>query len=173
MADSPYVHWETARAGFTTTDAAYREFVRAARLRPLIATQIRRLREGADLVAVGAFIRTAFFDAAVAPGVADAIAQGYHELGGPEAELTVGCVAADELLDEFLTGPQEIFFHVKGDHTLLAACKRCWGSAFTDRAILYREVRGIDHLSVTPWVGLELTAAAVPDCEPVLISAAP
>jgi phosphoenolpyruvate synthase/pyruvate phosphate dikinase len=173
MVDSPYVHRESSGAGFTTTDAAYREFVRAARLRPVIATQIRRLREGADIVAVGAFIRTAFFDAQVAPDVADAITHGYHELGGPEAELTVGGVAADELLDEFLTGPQEVFFHVKGDHTLLSACKRCWGSAFTDRAILYREVRGIDHLSVTPWVGIESMTTPAPTCEPALITASP
>jgi pyruvate,water dikinase len=137
----------------------------------LIATQIRRLRQGADIVAVGAFIRTAFFDAQVAPDVADAITQGYAGLGGPGAELSVSCVAADEPLDEFLTGPQEAFFHIKGDHPLLSACKRCWGSAFTDRAIIYREVRGIDHLSVTPWVGIELMPAPVPENELVLISA--
>ena len=48
MADSPYVHWETAGAGFTTTtDAAHREF-----------------------------IRTAFFDAQVTPDMADAISHG-------------------------------------------------------------------------------------------------
>jgi phosphoenolpyruvate synthase/pyruvate phosphate dikinase len=171
MADSPYVHREIAGARFTTTDAAYREFVRAARLRPLIATQIRRLREGADIIKVGALIRTAFFDAQVAPGVVAAIADAYRDLGGPEAGLSVSCVAADEPLDEFLTGPQEIFFHVKGDHTLLSACKRCWGSAFTDRAIIYREVRGIDHLSVTPWVGIELMPMPAPDREAVLVSA--
>jgi phosphoenolpyruvate synthase/pyruvate phosphate dikinase len=164
MPGSPYVHWETT--GFTTTDAAYREFVRAARLRPVIAAQLRRLREGADIVAVGASIRTAFFDAQLAPDVADAITHVYHVLGGPEAELTVGCVAADELLDEFMTGPQEVFFHVKGDHTLLAACKRCWSSAFTDRAIVYRDVHGIDQLSVTPWVGIELTTVPVPARSP-------
>jgi phosphoenolpyruvate synthase/pyruvate phosphate dikinase len=159
MSDSPFVDWQTGGTRFTTTDAAYREFVGSARLRPLIATQIRRLRSGADLVAVGAFIRTAFFDAQIAPTVAEAIAHGYSNLGGPEAELSVGCVAADEPLDEFLTGPQELFFHVRGDQALLSACKRCWGSAFTDRAIIYREVRGIDHLSVTPSVGIELMTA--------------
>jgi phosphoenolpyruvate synthase/pyruvate phosphate dikinase len=170
MIDSPYVHRETGGVRFTTTDAAYRDFVQSARLRPLIATQIRRLREGADVVAVGAFIRTAFFEAQVAPDVAAAIASGYQALGGPEAELSVSCVAADEPLDEFLTGPQEVFFHVKGNQTLLSACKRCWSAAFTDRAIVYREVRGIDHLSVTPWVGIELMPAPTPLQEPVLLS---
>jgi len=171
MSDSPFVDWQTGGTRFTTTDAAYREFVRSARLRPLIATQIRRLRQGADLVAVGAFIRTAFFDAQTASGVAEAIAHGYGQLGGPETELSVSCVAADEPLDEFLTGPQEIFFNVRGDRALLSACKRCWGSAFADRAIIYREVRGIDHLSVTPLVGIELMTAPVQTAAPVLVSA--
>jgi phosphoenolpyruvate synthase/pyruvate phosphate dikinase len=171
MSGSPFVDWQTGAARFTTTDAAYREFVRSARLRPLIATQLRRLREGADIVAVGAFIRTAFFDAQIAPGVVEAIAHGYGKLGGRKADLSVSCVAADEPLDEFLTGPHEIFFHVKGEHTLLSACKRCWGSAFSDRAIIYREVRGIDHLSVTLMVGIELMTAPARTRAPVLVSA--
>ncbi|WP_238161157.1 PEP/pyruvate-binding domain-containing protein [Kribbella antibiotica] len=170
MTDSPYVHRETGGTSYTTTGAAYLEFVRAARLRPLIAAQIRRLREGADVVAVGAFIRTAFFDAQVAPNLAEAITLEYVALGGPEAALFVSCLAADEPLDEFLTGPQELFVQVKGNHTLLSACKRCWGSAFTDRAITYREGQGIDHLSVTPRVGIELMPVSAPDREPVLIS---
>ncbi|QNE16967.1 hypothetical protein F1D05_02410 [Kribbella qitaiheensis] len=171
MSDSPYVEWQTAGGRFIITDAAYREFVRAARLRPLIATQLRRLREGADLVAVGAFIRTAFFDAQLPSGLSEAIAYGYGEFGGSEPELAVSCVPAGEPLDEFLTGPQEIFLNVKGDHTLLSACKRCWACAFNDRAIIYREVRGIDHLAVTSLVGVELMTVPAQTTEPVLVSA--
>ncbi len=155
MTDSPYVECQAGVGGFSTTEAAYREFVRAARLRPLIATQLRRLREGADIVAVGAYIRTAFFEAKVSPEVAGAITKGYRQLGGPDTELSVSCVPVGEPLDEFLTGPQEIFFNVHGDQPLLSACKRCWASVFNDRAIIYREVRGIDHLAVTPLIGIE------------------
>jgi phosphoenolpyruvate synthase/pyruvate phosphate dikinase len=62
MTDSSQIVWPTGSC-FATTSTAYREFVDAARLRPLVARQIRRLRRGADVVAVGASIRTAFFDA--------------------------------------------------------------------------------------------------------------
>ncbi|MEV6415053.1 PEP/pyruvate-binding domain-containing protein [Kribbella sp. NPDC051718] len=142
-------------AGFVTTAAAYREFLQAARLRPLIATQLRRLREGADLVAVGAFIRTAYFDAELPADLAEAIVSAYHRLGRTSTELVVGAVIADDQLDEFLTGPREIFFGVQGEQALLAAVKRCWGSLFTDRAMVYREVRDIDHLTVDLAVEVE------------------
>jgi pyruvate,water dikinase len=44
---------------------------------------------------------------------------------------------------------------VSGIHTLLSACKRCWASLFTDPAIIYREVRGIDHLAVDQCVSIQ------------------
>ncbi|TCN27056.1 pyruvate phosphate dikinase-like enzyme [Kribbella orskensis] len=148
MIDSPHITWSDDGRGFATTAPAYREFVRSARLRPMAATQIRRLREGADIVAVGAVIRTAFCDAEIPPGVVAAIEEAYQKLGGADVELQVSGTAAGEPLDEFFTGPQEVFLHVTGLQALLAACKRCWASLYNDRAIIYREVRDIDQLSV-------------------------
>jgi pyruvate,water dikinase len=148
MNASPYITWSPDGTSFSTTRAAYREFVQAARLRPVVATQVRRLRRGADLIAVGASIRNAYFYADVPPAVAEAICDAYHRLGGDAVELWVGGEAADDPIVEFLTGPQEVFGQVHGSPAVLAACKRCWASLFTDRGIIYREVRGIDPLSV-------------------------
>jgi phosphoenolpyruvate synthase/pyruvate phosphate dikinase len=155
MTENLYVVSCAGHRGFVTTPAAYRDFVQAARLRPLIATQLRRLREGADLVAVGAFIRTAYFEAELPAELAEAIVSAYRRLGRTEVELVVGAVIPDDQLDEFLTGPHEIFLGVEGERALLAAVKRCWGSLFTDRAIVYREVRDIDHLTVEVGVQVE------------------
>lgn len=175
VTDSPHISWSIDGTGFATTSDAYREFVRAARLRPLVATQIRRLREGADIVAVGAFIRTAYFDAEVPPSVVDSIRDAYEKLGGDDVEFAVSSAPADEPLDEFLTGPQEMFFHVTGLHNLLSACKRCWAALFTDRAIIYREVRDIDHLTVDLSVTIQtMTSAHFTPHEPKhLVGAAP
>jgi phosphoenolpyruvate synthase/pyruvate phosphate dikinase len=171
--DSPYIAWSADGGGFTTTAAAYREFVQAARLRPLVATQLRRLRQGADLIAVGAFIRTAYFDATVPSAVADAISDAYLRLGGDAVELVVGGAAGDPLV-EFLTGPQEVFLHVRGSHTLLSACKRCWASLFTDRAIVYREVRDVEQLSVDRSVSVRPMEASdlAPETSGELVAAA-
>ncbi|WP_112238530.1 PEP/pyruvate-binding domain-containing protein [Kribbella monticola] len=148
MSENAFVVRADEQPGLVTTEAAYHEFVRTARLRPLIATQLRRLREGADLVAVSAVIRTAYFDAQMPAGIAAALEEACGCLGGPGTELVIGGVVADDQLDEFLTGPHEIFVGVSGQRAVLAAVKRCWGSLFSDRAIVYREVRDIDHLGV-------------------------
>ncbi|MEU4392615.1 PEP/pyruvate-binding domain-containing protein [Kribbella sp. NPDC023855] len=147
MEGSPYVCWSPDGSSFGTTPAAYREFVRAARLRPMLGTKLREFRRGADLLAVGASIRNAYFWADLPPDVAEAISAAYERLGGATAELVVAGEPAAEPIVEFLTGPHEVFDQVNGLPALLAACKRCWTSLFTDRAIMYREVRGIDHLS--------------------------
>lgn len=114
----------------------------------MAATRLRGFRRGADLLAVGASIRNAYFFADLPPAVVDAISAAYEQLGGAATEFVVGGEPAAEPIVEFLTGPHEVFDHVNGLPALLAACKRCWASLFTDRAIMYREVRGIDHLSV-------------------------
>jgi phosphoenolpyruvate synthase/pyruvate phosphate dikinase len=143
---SPHIVWSRDGRGFTTTPAAYRDLVEIARLRPVLETQLHQLRAGADIVKVGAAIRTAFFYAEVPPELVRAVEDAYRQLGGDAVELVVIGVPMDEPHDEYLTGRQERILHVKGTHSLLSACKRCWASLFSDRAIMYREVRGIDHL---------------------------
>ncbi|GAA3592624.1 phosphoenolpyruvate synthase [Kribbella ginsengisoli] len=139
--------------GFALTSASYWEFVEAARLRPFIAAQIRRLRHGADLVSVGAAIRTAFFDAELPPHLVDEIAIAYEKLGGTVAVRS--SATAEDLPEASFAGQQETFLNVNGIESLLSACKRCYASLFTDRAISYREERGYDHLSVALSVGVQ------------------
>jgi phosphoenolpyruvate synthase/pyruvate phosphate dikinase len=148
VTDSPRIVWSPDRGSFTTTPAAYRELVEAARLRPVLETELHQLRAGTDIVKVGATIRAAFFYAGVPPELTQAVEDAYQRLGGDGVELVVSGVPADEPQDDFLSGPQERVLHANGMHSLLSACKRCWASLFSNRAIMYREVRGIDHLMV-------------------------
>jgi len=139
--------------GFAVTSAAYWEFVDAARLRPFIAEQIRRLRHGRDLVAVGAAIRTAFFDAELPDSLVEEISAAYEKLGGTVAVRS--SATAEDLPEASFAGQQETFLNVSGVDALLSACKRCYASLFTDRAISYREERGFDHLAVALSVGVQ------------------
>ncbi|MBN2306371.1 phosphoenolpyruvate synthase, partial [Candidatus Peregrinibacteria bacterium] len=50
--------------------------------------------------------------------------------------------------DASFAGQQETFLNIRGDHDLLEACKKCFASLFTDRAIAYREEKGYDHFSI-------------------------
>ncbi|TCO20397.1 pyruvate phosphate dikinase-like enzyme [Kribbella steppae] len=140
--------------GFAVTAAAYREFVRSARLRPYIASELRRWRDGRDLTAVGAAIRTAFADAELPATVADAIAAGYARLGGDGTVVSVRSIGPSGV------PYRDLFEDVDTTHDLLAACRRCFAAPFADWAINDREDRGVSQLDVAVSVGIERAAAA-------------
>jgi pyruvate, water dikinase len=62
---------------------------------------------------------------------------------------------AEDLPDASFAGQQETFLNIRGDRALLDACRRCYASLFTDRAISYREAKGFDHLKVALSVGVQ------------------
>src|SRR5690606_13487656 len=62
---------------------------------------------------------------------------------------------AEDLPDASFAGQQETFLNVRGDAALLDACRRCYASLFTDRAITYRQLKGFDHRQVALSVGVQ------------------
>ena len=44
---------------------------------------------------------------------------------------------------------------MRGRRALIDACRRCYASLFTDRAISYRETKGFDHLDVALSIGVQ------------------
>ena len=62
---------------------------------------------------------------------------------------------AEDLPDASFAGQQETFLNIAGERELLDACRRCYASLFTDRAISYREVKGFDHLDVALSIGVQ------------------
>src|SRR6185436_14597712 len=51
-------------------------------------------------------------------------------------------------------GQHESFLNVRGARNLFEACRRCFASIFTDRAIAYRIDNGFDHFKVALSVGV-------------------
>ncbi|MEX2382178.1 MAG: phosphoenolpyruvate synthase, partial [Opitutales bacterium] len=62
---------------------------------------------------------------------------------------------AEDLPEASFAGQLESFLNVRGDKALLEACKKCFASLFTDRAIVYRENHGFDHMKVALSVGIQ------------------
>lgn len=131
--------------GFAVTAAAYREFVREARLEPVIAEEIRRFRAGRDLVAVAAAIRTAFCEGSLPTGLAGEILAAYDELGGDGTVVAVRSSPIDPEDDVV----DETFLHLKSGAEVLAALRRCFASLFSAVAVGNREHRGPDQLAAT------------------------
>jgi len=129
--------------GFAVTATAYREFVREARLEPVIAEEIRRYRAGRDLVAVAAAIRTAFCDATLPAALAGEILAAYDELGGDGTVVAVRSSPIDPEDDVV----DETFLHLNSGADVLSALRRCFASLFSAVAVGNREHRGPDQLA--------------------------
>ena len=74
---------------------------------------------------------------------------------GAQATFAVRSSAtAEDLPEASFAGAHETFLNVHGDAQLLDACRRCYASLFTDRAIHYRIDEGFDHFKVALSLGI-------------------
>jgi|TARA_R100000501_G_scaffold7812_2_gene16245 pyruvate,water dikinase len=147
--------------GFATTAAAFREYVAANEIEPELRASIAALKsENASLHETGETIRRLFLDGEFPEAIATEIRDAYRELsrrsGQDEISVAVRSSAtAEDLPQASFAGQQETFLNVRGERTLLDACRRCYASLFTDRAISYRETQGFDHLEVALSIGVQ------------------
>lgn len=140
--------------GFAITAEAYRELLRSRgawdQLTALTATidtaNVPDLREK------GAEARRIIFDAGIPAPIEAEILDAYAKLRaeyGDDLTLAVRSSAtAEDLPDASFAGQQETFLNVSGEDELLVACRRCFASLFTDRAIAYRANHGFEHMAV-------------------------
>ena len=147
--------------GFATTAQSYWQFVDANKLREAIADSLAALEAGhAPLAEVGATIRHEFLRGTWPQDIAEAIQAAYQELcrrtGKADADVAVRSSAtAEDLPDASFAGQQESYLNIRGEKALLDACRRCYASLFTDRAISYRQAKRFDHLKVALSVGVQ------------------
>src|SRR5690606_16334560 len=62
---------------------------------------------------------------------------------------------AEDLPEASFAGQQETYLNVRGKSELLEACRNCYASLFTNRAINYRQQRNFDHLKVALSIGIQ------------------
>lgn len=148
--------------GFATSADLYREFVDANQLGGVIDDALSNLSDGsATLQRTGERIRAAFLGASWPLPLSEAIVAQYHVLcsttGRSDVDVAVRSSAtAEDLPDASFAGQQETYLNVRGEHDLLDACRRCFASLYTNRAISYREAKGFDHRVVALSVGVQL-----------------
>lgn len=162
--------------GFATTADAYRSYVEANGIGPALRDRLEDHRAGrATLRETGAAVRELFLRGEFPAGTARQIRQFYRELSARtgRAGLSVAVrssATAEDLPDASFAGQQETFLNVVGEDELLEACRRCYASLFTDRAITYRELKGFDHLAVALSVGVQEMVRADLGCSGVMFS---
>jgi pyruvate,water dikinase len=140
--------------GFALTAEAYRDALAEAGA----GAQLRRLLYGFDhhnveqLAERAAKARDIVYGATGNAELRRQIAAAYRAL---EKRLGVGVAVAvrssataEDLPTASFAGQHESFLHVRGEADVVEACRRCFASIFTDRAIVYRIDNGFDHFKV-------------------------
>ncbi len=147
--------------GFATTADAYWSYVTANALQERMTSFLAQWEAGkATLSETGEAIRNIFLKGDWPADLEAAIRAAYRELskraGVDEVEVAVRSSAtAEDLPDASFAGQQETFLNIKGETALIDACRRCYASLFTDRAISYRKTKGFDHMKVALSIGVQ------------------
>jgi hypothetical protein len=152
--------------GFATTVAAWRALVAGSRICGAMQAQLDALRNGtANLAETRAAIRRLILDAGIAAALAAELRASYckqaERRGNSDPAVALRHSAtADDLPKARFAGQQETVLNVVGAAALLDACRHCYASLFTDRAISYRDMQGFDHLKVALSIGVQAMVRA-------------
>lgn len=126
--------------GFIVTTDAYRLL--------LDETGLGAALDGIDQnMADGGALRALFARFGMPAAVRSEIGEAYAALGGGAVAVRSSATAED-LPGAAFAGQQDTFLNVVGEESVAEAVADCWASLWTDRAIAYRQRRGIDPREV-------------------------
>ncbi|MFO7965838.1 MAG: phosphoenolpyruvate synthase [Desulfobacterales bacterium] len=147
--------------GFATTADAYQRFIEENGIKQKIDDLLADYREKRkSLESTGREVRKLFNRAEWPEDIASEITSAYHDLcdqyNKKDVDVAVRSSAtAEDLPEASFAGQQETFLNVTGDKELLDACRKCYASLFTDRAISYRIEKGFDTKEIALSVGVQ------------------
>jgi pyruvate, water dikinase len=148
--------------GFATTAQAFRDYLAANNLNEFIAGTLARLDDGQlELAEAGRRIRAAIIAGDWPETLSAQIVGAWQDLaertGATDLSVAVRSSAtAEDLPEASFAGQQETYLNVRGAAALLDACRRCYASLYTDRAITYRRLQGFAHDKVALSVGVQM-----------------
>lgn len=148
--------------GFVITSFAYKDFLIQNRLETALFELFGRLdRENySNLRAIGEKARALLLGAVLPPQLVNDIQAAYQQLCkeyGDHVSVAVRSSAtAEDLPGASFAGQHESFLNIAGPEQLLQACKDCYISLFTDRAVKYREDHGFNQMKVFMSVGVQV-----------------
>ena len=127
-----------------------------------------------NLAEHGRKVRQIILNAHFPEELKDEIIKAYHRMCrqyGRNTDVAVRSSAtAEDLPDASFAGQQETYLNIKGQYHLIEACKKCFASLFTNRAISYREDKGFDHFSIALSIGVQQMVRSDKACSGVMFS---
>jgi pyruvate, water dikinase len=94
-----------------------------------------------------------------------------EQYGDEHVDVAVRSSAtAEDLPDASFAGQQETYLNIKGESQLIDACRKCFASLFTNRAISYRVDKDFDHFNVYLSIGVQKMVRSDKACSGVMFS---
>jgi len=144
--------------GFAITAYAYRYFLERAGVEEKIKEILKDLdtHDIGGLMRRGRMIREIIKDTEVPDDLTQAISEAYDKLavefgqqGLDNLDVAVRSSAtAEDLPDASFAGQQDTFLNIQGIRSVIGACRRCFASLFTNRAISYRHDKDFSQFGV-------------------------
>jgi pyruvate,water dikinase len=140
--------------GFAITAYAYQHLLKDAGIEDAIKEALAGLdtHDLHNLQARGEKVRNIIRTAEFPDDLRQAIIESYKKM---EAEYGTGLdvavrssATAEDLPDASFAGQQETYLNIRGYDALIDACRRCFASLFTNRAISYRHDKGFGQFDV-------------------------
>lgn len=147
--------------GFAISAQVYREYIANNDLQRAITELLNVFNRGnRGLAETGAAIRELILDGEFSAQQAADIEDAYNTLcqQTKQRELDVAVrssATAEDLPEASFAGQQESYLNIRGSAALLQACRKCFASLYTDRAIVYREQQGFAHEQVALSIGVQ------------------
>ncbi len=147
--------------GFAVTAEAYNYLVEKTGLKNKIRDALKDLNTSDmnNLSTRGQKVRNLLLAAEFPQDLKNKITEAYGHLCkqyGENTDVAVRSSAtAEDLPDASFAGQQETFLNIRGPELLLDACRRCFASLFTNRAISYRVDKGFDHFKIALSIGVQ------------------
>ncbi len=150
---------EPVPPGFAITAGAYWAFMDSNQLRAPVSEILRRYHQRTiSLAQAGRSVRRLIMRAKFPQDLRTAILKAYADLRrrtGLAAVAVRSSATAEDLPHASFAGQHESYLNVRGEASLLSACRRCLASLFNDRAIAYRERNGFPDMKVALSIGVQ------------------
>jgi pyruvate,water dikinase len=122
----------------------------------------------------GSRIRRLIYSLEFPREIVEEIVRAYRKLCkeyGEDTDVAVRSSAtAEDLPNASFAGQQETYLNIRGEYALVQACKRCFASLFTNRAISYRVHKGFDHFQVALSIGVQKMVRSDKACSGVMFT---
>ncbi|MCF8063076.1 MAG: phosphoenolpyruvate synthase [Deltaproteobacteria bacterium] len=166
--------------GFAITAYAYRYFLKYAGIEEEIKKTLKDLdtSDMSNLMRKGREVRDIIRHAEFPPDLTQAIYKAYDQLakefgreGLDDLDVAIRSSAtAEDLPDASFAGQQDTYLNIRGRLRVLDACRKCFASLFTNRAISYRHDKGFDQFDVALSIAVQKMVRSDSACSGVIFS---